>query len=363
MSKRRDPQRIAAMEELESRLLLSGNVVTAITGGGDLLITGDNADNAIAVTVGGGGEITISADDGTTTIDGTAGPSVLTGLTRNVRIRMRGGNDQVTITGLAVPGAMRFDGAKGSNSLTLDSTTIGDNLTVKNLMGAQAFTMRNSSTVGGSLLINNAQKGDTSTILDDSVIGEHLKVNSKTGTDTFSLTDTAVGENLLINDHRGDSHTTLDGGTIGGNFFAFSSKGVNTIDIMGSTSVGKKTKLMTGDLGATIDLVGLTTDRLQIQTGKANDTVTLDGVLVIDKTGILTGRGDDTLTVSNGAGPRGFTGPVSINTGRGNDAMTIAAAFGNTVKVNGGQGADTLDWLTLSTFTVDPVVVSVETVT
>lgn len=353
------PQDCAELELLEGRLLLSGNVVAVMTDGGDLMITGDRADNSIAITVGLGGEVTVTGEGGTT-INGGASAS-LAGLTDSVFLRMGDGNDTVSMTGVTVAGTLRFDGGRGDNGLTLDATSVGSHLSVKNLMGRQSFSLLNASSVGGNVKVDNAQKGDTSVVIDSSTITGGLHVNNKDGTDTFTLKGSTVGQGVIVNNQKGDSVTTLDGATITGNFFFKSMKGSDDLDVLNGTTVSGKTKIATGDKKGYITLTGLSTGKLQIQTGMANDEVVLDAVAVAQETNIQLGKGGDALTVVNGLSP-GFAGQVKIDLGQDNDTAIIAAAFGSAVTVNGGRGTDSLDWLTKSTFVVEPRVVQVESV-
>lgn len=347
------------LEPLEGRLLLSGNVVAVITDGGDLMITGDKAGNSIALTVGLGGEVIVTGGGGTTVNDGAF--ASLTGLTGNVLLRMGDGNDTVTLTGVAIAGDLRFDGGRGDNGLTVDSTNVGGDLRVKNLMGRQAFSLLNASSVGGNVKIDNAQKGNTSAVIDTSTITGRLHINNKDGTDAFTLKASTVGQGVIVNNQKGDSTTTVDGATITGDFFFKSMKGSDELDVLNGTTISGKTKIATGDKKADISLTGLSTGKLQIQTGMSNDLVTLDAVAVAQETNIQLGKGKDVLTVVNGMAP-GFTGQVKIDLGQDDDTATITAAFANAVTVNGGRGTDSLDWLTKSTFAVEPNVVQVETI-
>lgn len=352
-------QRGVEFEALEGRALLSGNVEAVVTDGGDLIITGDKAGNAIAVTVGLGGEIVISGAKGTT-VNGENSAS-LTGLTGDVVIRMGEGSDEVALTGLAVGGDLKFDGGRGDNQLALDATSVDGQLTVKNLMGKQTFSLLNGSSVGGNLKIDNTQKGDTTTTIDASTISGKLQINNKDGDDTLSLTASTVSQGVAVNNNKGDSDTTVDAATIGKDFFLQSMKGADQIDILNSTSVAGKTKIATGEKGATINLTGLSTKSLQIQTGDAADTVTFDAVAVAEEMSLQLGKGNDTLTVTNGLAP-GFSGRVKFDLGQGDDDATITAAFGSAVMVNGGQGTDSLTWLAGSTFAQPAQLVQMETV-
>lgn len=353
--------RNVAMETLEGRLMLAGDVTAVITSGGDLLITGDSGDNAIAITVGLGGEINIAAGDADTTINGGAAAS-LTGLTGDVLIRMRDGSDSVSLTGLTLPGRVRIDGGRGNNTVLVDTTSVTGDLTVKNLMGTQAVSLINGSSVGGNFRIVNAQRGDTSTVVANAFVTGKLHINNKDGADGFILANSTVDGAVMVNNHKGNSQMVLDNTAIGGHFYYKSMKGVDVLDVVTASTVGGKTKLALGDSGAQVNISGLTTGQLQIQTGKGADTILLDVMRVSGSTLLKTGAGNDEITITNTGFPSGFTGAFKLDMGQGNDTASISADFAAGAKVSGGRGTDSLTWQFISAFAVDPVVVQVEAV-
>ena len=79
------------MEGLESRLLLSGNVLVSVANG-DLKITGDSGDNQITIEQTGTGAYTIEGIG--TTVQNATDPLQVTGAIRNIIIDMSKGGDR-----------------------------------------------------------------------------------------------------------------------------------------------------------------------------------------------------------------------------------------------------------------------------
>ncbi len=103
--------------------------VGAVTPGGDLNINGDSGNNDIIVTQNADGTITVTGQNGTT-VNGQA--SVTTGqrVTGKVKIKTRGGDDDVTVDGLDVED-LTIDDELGNNDVTVKNTKVKDKLKIK----------------------------------------------------------------------------------------------------------------------------------------------------------------------------------------------------------------------------------------
>ena len=114
------------LERLERRLLLSGNVTVEVVDG-NLVITGDDQDNSIDIDQAGlpEGQFRILRGDLDTTINGIPGPVTAFNVTKDVKIRMGDGNDEVDIVDVSVPRHLVFDGAEGDNTFGVYDTDKG----------------------------------------------------------------------------------------------------------------------------------------------------------------------------------------------------------------------------------------------
>lgn len=140
----RQPVRTATrklmFQNLESRSMMAGDVTAAVVGG-DLVLTGDNQDNAIVVKQFLGNQFIVSgqnADGSATTINGQA--NQLFTFNGDVRVQLNGGDDKVTfdkpqlsIPGFSgseskFPGAIAVDGGDGNDQLILRDVSIREEL-------------------------------------------------------------------------------------------------------------------------------------------------------------------------------------------------------------------------------------------
>ncbi len=99
-------------EALEPRMLMSGDVAAAVTGLGELRVTGDSNDNSIVVADLGHGEFSLRGLAGTT-VNGEA-EFRFGGVTRGMRFNMRAGNDTISFgnaagTATTIEGDVQID--------------------------------------------------------------------------------------------------------------------------------------------------------------------------------------------------------------------------------------------------------------
>ncbi len=142
----RGGRRQLTLEPLEQRILLSGNVDAFVTGSGDLRLAGDDLPNQVQVDQIGleTGEVRITPLDGTE-VNGGATPVVLDGFRGSIRAFMEGGDDEVDIQDMLIPGGVRFDGGDGNNLLAFADTDVGDDVEVKSGEGGLTASAANSN--------------------------------------------------------------------------------------------------------------------------------------------------------------------------------------------------------------------------
>jgi hypothetical protein len=374
-----------AVEALEPRLALSGNVTASLVHG-TLTLTGDPLDNHLVISQPGPHQLTITPADGTT-VNGQAKPLTLTGFTRDLRINLGPGNDDVDFdlaNPLTLPGNLTIDyGAGGTGNKTTQTVNAGGNfLTVtKNLviryaagnvttqfdnlhaggnvsishgLGDSAFTIDNLagadsfSTVHGNLRVVNTQGRAANLLQDTNVSGNVTFANGQgraadhnAGLNVIHnaynhTTQATIGGNLTISNLSGDAdygdfiadvdvkgNATLN---LGSGTFAVAVVGQNVVQ----PPVFEANLTITGAGSDTIFManggVGLRVlGRLNIRTGDGPDSVTLNDVFVRLSTSISTGGGDDTVLIDPGYGDAHsvFGGAFLVNTGGGNDTLHI----------------------------------------
>ena len=83
----------AAIEKLEDRTLLAGNVVVSLAASGLLTVRGDQSANNIAITQTASGLQVASTDSGATEINGGAGPFTASSTVKSISIALKGGDN------------------------------------------------------------------------------------------------------------------------------------------------------------------------------------------------------------------------------------------------------------------------------
>jgi large repetitive protein len=150
-----------ALERLEERTLLSGNVTTVIHGG-NLMVIGGAKGNEILIQSTSGGALQVSSLDGTTTINGSTSPFTSTAVTGNVDVLMGLGSDVVDVGGPGtitnLPHNLFVATLGGGDTVAVANATIGGGITLVGGAGSETFSIGSSSTealvtVGGSVFI------------------------------------------------------------------------------------------------------------------------------------------------------------------------------------------------------------------
>jgi Ca2+-binding RTX toxin-like protein len=172
-----------AVESLESRTVLAGNV-TAVLQKGNLIVTGDAANNGITITQLENGSFEV-AGDGTTAINGQSlgTPAVFTGVTKNVKVDMKAGNDNVSLSDVIIPQNLVVDGGKGNDTIALTDVDVRYNAVLQGGAGNDSITATGVET-RATLLVNGGNGSNTINVSESE--GVVLLVNARKGKDTVS---------------------------------------------------------------------------------------------------------------------------------------------------------------------------------
>ncbi len=308
-------------ESLERKLMLAGIVGVQVIEG-DLIIQGDELDNAI--------EISVSGDAGAETYeitgDGIASIPVAE-VTGRVKILMGEGNDTVTMgtadVPVAVPGDLQIIMSAGDDTVELTNVTVGDDLMIVTSAGDDKVTL-SGVTVEDDAMIHTSSGDDTVTI-DGSLIKDDLSVHTGSGKDTLEVTDTTVGDDATLNTSGGVDAVTITDVVVADRFTLFAGSGQEeTVDgeITGDTVTIER--LYAGTPEA-IPAEGETPRKSRRLFGRQGATINA-------------GSGMDTVTLTESI----FHEGLRLDLGQGDDSLTASA---NTVAIrtfiNGGSGTDT----------------------
>jgi len=113
-------RRQCAVESLENRALLAGNV-TAIVDDGSLVVRGDVAGNGVAIHQTDIGRYVVTGFDlgGATTVNGSSSPQIFNGVTADIVVDLQGGDDVLVMSNNAATRQSLADEASGGTAGTI----------------------------------------------------------------------------------------------------------------------------------------------------------------------------------------------------------------------------------------------------
>jgi len=320
------------LEVLEERIAPAGNIVVT-TGGGILTLTGDGEANAFTIDDAGLGPDHFRITPGAgTTVDGSASPLMLIGF-RGIKMNLGGGDDSVSLHGIAVAKDVQIDGGAGIDTVLVDSfSTIGGSLTltdadlsqfvdvgvahnvkiVYTADGHYTVHMNRGQVDGNFSIMNRGQDLFSHFDFDSSSIAGSLTVSNKTGAhgfgdaSTLSILATLVG-GVKVKGGTGDYYFDfINSDTVQGKGGISLSYGVGDVTTLidNSTVYGSVSVKTAGGLPAVAYDTAFTlrndteiTGKLIVRTFDTDDVVTLDGAYVVKGMNINTGTGDFAATM------------------------------------------------------------------
>jgi hypothetical protein len=364
-----------AVESLERRDLMAGNVSVQLRGGA-LSIVGDDQDNAVLISQPTAGQITVAPANASTTINGASKPVTHQILGQDVRIQSRGGNDSITFgdkpgQSISFPRNLEIEGGGGDNSVeAIANLVVLGRLQIRNGSGNDSNRFMGTLNVRRDVEIENG-KGLNVTELDQGVnnIGGNLTIRDGQGTHIQRAKDTNVqgnvnfevgsgpsgessfqdffeedsvasmriGGNLVMSSQSGEHRVsrTIGNTNVGGNATLISwNSGPSSNEVYVSPSYGSATirgrldiiapasrvvsaSIGEGTLSPTVDLI--VRGGLSIVTGSGADSISVVGTTVLGPTFISSNQGDDDLFVIDSK----FMSSLVIIAGAGNDRLRI----------------------------------------
>src|SRR5262245_4697497 len=354
--------RTLKVEQLEQRAMLAGNVAVSVSGG-NLIITGDNHDNAVLV------QEVVDEDDnpnthaylitgfdfadsglpgfesGPTIIKGAGGEvepdlggtsaRVVTGITANIVIDLKKGNDVLAVGNSAEDLLLLADecgfglgigsgsgGGSSSPSIALQEVLLTEKFTAPISLVINMGDGNNAVAVNGDIGVNN---NAGSLVING---GKNTDFVAVGGSSEFESNSTIHGD-LAIVTQKGNDNICVHNDTIFGALAINAGDGFNVVN------------------GENFGAAAAT-----IVTGKNNDAIfltnfNLDTALTINSGNASNGGGDNVFvagfTAGGGSGPNGLPvggGAVTVVTGNGNDSVVLEEFSANAVTINTGSGND-----------------------
>jgi hypothetical protein len=297
---RRRAIRLMNCELLEEKVLLAGDVQVMVSGG-DLQITGDDADNGVEViATDNSGEYTIMGVDrggSATAINGQFGDVTVEGVDDDITINLRGGDSGIFLSNgnaekLVVPDELRIRNSSGRLDVETDDVVVGDDLKI------------------------NTDDGDDDIYLNELVVHGEIHMHTDGGNDNVRLENVGVGDDLEIRVHGGDDEVVLN-------------------DVLVEDEVD--VKLGPGENTLELDEVEIGND-LSIVGGGGYDAIGLFEVVVGDRIYINTYGGSDYVCLAEV-----FAERLHVHLGAGDDRLDLEDVDINTsTELRGGGGFDTL---------------------
>jgi hypothetical protein len=272
-------------EELENRLLLSGDV-SVVFDGGDLKIIGDGAANEIRVLDNNTGGLRVIGLNGTL-ING-AGKAFNSAAVNDVFVKTKGGNDLVEFRSKSTSGFVKMNTGAGDDKIVVEQeAAVSKNLVLNTSVGNDCIHISDSNIMGRANIYTRS--GNDSVIIDaETTINRGLTLKMDVGNDKFRAENSTIKGKVFTDLGDGDDREGL-------------------FDMLFTS-----THVWNGGNGA---------DLIVVNNSELRGSVT-----------VLAGAGADTVIVQDDLYGRNSRQNLTVDTGTGND---FVLATGNTFRSNG----------------------------
>ena len=351
----RRTQLAVAAEVCEARQMLTGNVTGSVING-DLVLTGDNANNAVLILQVSPTEFRVLGREGTT-INQQA-EQQFSNVNDDFRINLRGGDDALVLLGgdvhpLIVPDDLEVDLGSGRDGLGLNNVTVSDDAVLTGGLDADDFRIsstriqnaqRDSANDGlkmdlGSSNTNEFNRADLRDV--DVANQGKLTINDGSGKSTITARNVNIAADLRVDLGSDDNSLEFSNGSVRGNATINTHTGKDSVLLVQSEFIQSVTiNTSNGD-----DNVGLlfssVAGNATINTGTGNDNIALVEAEVQGNVTIDTGSGDDQVLLLESV----IGALLTIRLGSGNDLLRFDNTGARDISVNGGTQEDTLEML------------------
>ena len=370
------------LEPLEQKIVLAGNVTAAIVGG-DLMITGDIADNEFEIlrTGPGVGELKVAGRAGTL-INGMAEEDFgMVPITGDVIIDFSLGGDNGAFVGdtdqapsdiLQLPGDISVTGGGARDALIMEDTNVGNVSMTDSAGGLSAINFFSAVTVTGSVTLESDNAVSEMLLFESIVSGDVSQTPLAGGVATdgaaFRLDGTSVGGTATFESDADSTSTVVNDSFVAGDLNITTGDGTDTVvalttafptfnnEVVGdlnistgngadsvmidSLTVGDDLRIWTGSDGIVVDAASLDVgDDLSFSGGSGADVFLLQPSTALNSIGddlyVSTRGGDDSVTIVGAA----IDDKLRIGTAAGDDQVVVAeATVGRSTVVTMGDG-------------------------
>ena len=202
------------LQNLESRLLLSGSVTAVIDGSGNLTITGTTT-AAVNITITSDGANAWEITGKKTLINGSKS-NIATGVTGNISINLNSGNDHLTVKDGDILGDLYIATGDGADTTSLSNLQIANYLNFNANEGNDSLCINNVHVLDPTdeyYSTITAQDGNNTDKVND-FTDQDLEVKLGDGNNSFDMNDSTfldgTSARLMITAGNGNDQITLD---------------------------------------------------------------------------------------------------------------------------------------------------------
>jgi cyclophilin family peptidyl-prolyl cis-trans isomerase len=257
------------LEQLEDRLMLSGNV-NVYRAGNDLSIFGDGAANNVSIEFTDGKIFVRGTENTTINSASIRFVSIFDSDISNIHADLGSGDDQLTIgSGVRITGDVRIFAGSGQNLIGLNEVQIGDDLEIFSSGGGDSIALRQVT------------------------IGDHTTIVTSAGSDVVSFREVKTGGDVEIFSGDDEDFVVFEDSSLSGDLRIFTDGGRDTIAFKNS-QVGKHLEMF---LGSGNDFVSFDSTRVEkrtfVEMGSGRDSVSITGNSKFIDEAIFFGSGDE----------------------------------------------------------------------
>lgn len=334
-----------ALESLESRTLLAGDVSADVVGG-HLRLRGDEECNGVLIVQLGDERYAVVGfehDGAATTINGRDEPLIVRGVKRNFDIDLREGDDLLGIGNDVELLAELADQLGFGDALLADADVpptddgrlkIEGSLLVRTGDGEDGVLV--NAKVRRTAVIRTGMKSDGVALV-DSRFKSSVILRTETGQDGVLIENTTIDDHLNVN--TGDNGDTLLVASANiGHAVLNTGSGKDAVGVS-ETELDRHLMLLTGQDDDDVVLNLVAARRIHLDTGSGNDDVAIGGLVLDDDLMIFTGSGRDRVEINDSD----VDNLLGVFLGSDNDELSIGGSSARRALLRGGSGRDSLD--------------------
>lgn len=359
-------------EDLESRRMLAGDVMMEVTPEGDLLLTGDAADNEFVVERLFNGVMQVRGVSTNIVFEGASAAShsfSMTdpmGIDRDVLIDSGEGSDDVQFLGLDVGRVLQILTRGGADTVTVENAEVVGNLSVSAGDGIDSINLNFSDITGDTTVLGGGEDdtldvdslflsgnfwfdgGDGNDTVNAYFLEEFNAANpiaidftGGSGNDVFDITGT-IGGSMQFDGGDGDDQITNAEAEIAGDVTIEGGEGLETVSVTDGIIGGDLYVHVRAGLLGVADSISISdtavAGQLDARGSTGDQQVTISNSSM-NRLMVVLGGGEDVIMITNNT-----FAESDFKLGSGADVLTLSANTVNDVlTIDAGGGIDTIN--------------------